>query len=307
MRFAKAVDVNAYDRSAGGYKFASETPKSFFALIGDANLDRVALTTDKATYSISGLDTYSLMRPGRISQFGSASPKTFSTRREFTYWLDDARRIHSYPSNPELDRLSINVKDILDGISTANGKLACSAVFDDRYYMFYAPSGQSVNNAAIVVDLISGTLTRDTYTVGVASAIVNGSRLLAFMSDGTMRQLESSTPATVTGVSVVSRELGTANDSWMAGRQRIYSDGAAATTATLTWTPYKVGAAGAKTTTMSLAPSAGETRTDTLCALGTGVKGRSIQMEFSGNMPSGTKFYAWQVEADGRVQEAGTS
>lgn len=299
MRCALSVDVNAFDRSGGGFKFASETPKAFFYLSGDANLDRLALATDKATYSISGLDAYSIMRPGRISQFGSLSPKSFGTRRDVTFFLDDARHLRVIPGGNDLDKNSFAVKDILDGISSSRIGKAVGATYDDRYYLFYSPSGSSINKHAFVFDLLSGTLTKDDYDLlGIVAAVNFQSKLLAFMSDGTIRQLEAGT-SNVT-INISSREIGTDGDSWQAGRQRIYCDDTNSSMI-MKWSGFKSGQVA--TDTISTNADGADVRTDRLTALGKSLRARSVQFAMTGAVPGGSKIYHWSVEQEDRVTE----
>ena len=307
LRYALTVDVNAYTRSSGGFRFASESPKQFFSLVGDANLDRIAIATDKGCYAISGLDTFSIMRPGRISQFGTNSPKSFSTRRETSFFLDDARRIHTFPQHQEFDKLSTNVKDILDGIPSAYISKACSGVFDDFYYLFYTPSGQTVNNRAIVIDLISGSLSRFSFSLGVTSVVVNGSRLLGFMSDGTILNIASGS-STVSGVSIATREYKAdqrMGSYWSGKRQRIFVDDDP-NTITASWTAYP---SGSSVTDAALSEnSAGsDVRTDRYTAINKAIRGKTIKFGLSGTMNAGTRLYEWQVEAEGRSSGADVS
>jgi hypothetical protein len=299
MRCALSVDVDAFDRSGGGFRFASENPKAFFYLSGDANLDRIAIATDKATYSISGLDAYSIMRPGRISQFGTFSPKSFGTRRDVTFFLDDARHLRVVPGGDDLDKNSFAVKNILDGISTDRIGKTVGATFDDRYYLFYTPSDGDKNKHAFVFDLLSGTLTKDDYLdIGVNAAVTFKSKLLGFMSDGNIRQLETGT-SNVT-INISSREIGTDGDSWQAGRQRVYCDDTNSSV-TLKWTGFKSGEF--ITDTISTNADGTDVRTDRLTSLGKSMRARSIQFAINGTVPGGTKFYHWSVEQEDRVSE----
>lgn len=298
MRFASLIDINSFERSPGSFEFVDESPKAFFYLSGDANLDRLALITNKATYAISGLDTYSLMRPAKISQFGTLSPASFGSRREFTFFLDDTRHFRIIPGGNELDGQSLAVKNILEGISTSNVSKVVGTVYDDRFYLFYTPSGQASNNSAFVFDMLSSTLTRDTLEYGVVATVVFDSKFLAFMSNHTVRRLEVGN-ANV-NIALQSREIGTDGESWQAGRQRVYCDDTNSTV-TMSWTSFRNGA----TLTDSIDTNADGTdvRTDRLTSLGKSVRGRSIQFGLTGAIPGGTKLYHWSVEQEDRISE----
>ena len=300
MRFGLAIDPDNFDRSSGGYKFASENPKAFAYLPGDANIDRFMVITDRATYAINGIDAYAMLRPSRVSQYGTPAGKSAVTRRERTYFLDDARQLRVIPGQSNMDALSWQVKDILDGISSTYVGKCIGATFDDRYYLFYPASDQTANRNALVFDIISGTLSRDTFgTAGIVATFQIAGKFIALFSDGTAKRLEEGS-STVT-VTLTTRELGTVGNSWASNRHRVYGDSAAAKSLTLSWVNYKDGAT--ITDTISIAPDSTEPRIDKFTDASKAARGRSIQFGLTGTVPSGWKLYGWEIETEGRSSE----
>ena len=297
MRFSLAVRLDDRPHTAGGYKFASENPQAFSPLLGDLNLDRIGMFTDKGTYAISGFDAFSLMRPSRISQFGTNSPKSVVGRRETTFLLDDARHLRNIPGQSSLEGRSQDVKDILDGIPVASIGKAWGAVYNDRYHLFYTKSGDTTNKVSFVVDLLSGTLVQDSYSTGVVCSFMFGGKLILVKSDGTATQLEAGT-SDVT-VSVTSRELVTDGDSWLMDRQRIYADANVGKSFAMSWTGYPQG--NSVSSSVPLDPVLGSVRIDVVSPLGKGISGRSIQAGFSGAIPGGKRIYEWEFETEARV------
>ncbi len=304
LRFSLGVRLDDSPLTAGGFKFANENPQAFAPLLGDINLDRIALFTDKGAYALAGFDAYSLMRPARLSQFGTLSPKSVVTRRDTVFMLDDARHLRSIPEESGLETRSHDVKDVLDGIpsptlpATYGISKAWGAVYDDRYHLFYCKSGDTSNKYSFVIDLISGTLVQDSYATGIVCTFQFGGKLIGVKSDGTGTQLESGT-SDVT-VNVLSREIVTDGDSWLMERQRIYADSNAGKSLTMSWTGFPIGAAPI-TSSIPLDPVASSVRIDVSTALGKGISGRSIQAGFTGAIPGGKKIYEWEFETENRV------
>ena len=304
MRFSQGVRLDDQPFTAGGFKFANESPKAFAPMIGDLNLDRLAMFTDKGTYLVSGFDSFALMHPSRLSQFGTQSSKSVVTRRDSTYLLDDARHLRSLPNRSGLESESFDVKDVLDGIPappsmTYGVSKAVGAFYDDRYHVFYCANGDTTNKTAFVVDLISGTLVQDTYSVGIVCTFSIAGKLVLVKTDGTATQLESGI-SDVT-ISVKTRELVTDGDSWLMERQRVYSDCAAGKNLTMTWTGYPLG-----NSMMSVIPLdsvSGSVRVDVLSKLGIGLVGRSIQAGLAGTVPGGMRLYEWEFETEARVSQ----
>ena len=303
LRFSVGVRLDASALTAGGFKFANENPQAFAPLVGDINLDRIALFTDKGAYSLAGFDAFSLMRPARISQFGTNSPKSVVTRRDTIFLLDDARHLRSIPEAAGLESRSHDVKDILDGIpaptspTTSGITKAWGAVYDDRYHVFYCKNGDTTNKYSFVVDLISGTLVQDSYITGIVCTFTFGGKLIAVKADGTASQLEVGT-GDVT-VSVTSREIVTDGDSWLMERQRIYAESNTGKSLTMSWTGFPVG--GSISSSIPLDPVAGSVRIDVSTLLGKGMTGRSIQAGFTGAIPGGKRIFEWEFETEGRV------
>jgi hypothetical protein len=300
LRFAKVVDPQNFDRSSGGFKFISETPKAFTALPNGANTLEVGLFTDQSFYSITGLDAYALMRPSLVSQTGTSSGKSVITRRGETFFLDDVLHIAQVPFSQTVRARSIDVKNILEGIPSTRISYVNSAVFNDRLYMFYTPSGVTVNNSAFVIDLTNGSLVRDYYgaTKGVVTTFMFEGAFVACHSDGTMAQLESDTAASVTSCSLVSREIVAFEDTWLADRQRFFTSDATMTP-TAAWYAYPSGSS--VTDSISFNSAGTDVRTDRFTGLSKGIRGKSIQFGLSGAMVSSTQIYAWQVETENRV------
>jgi hypothetical protein len=297
MRFSLGVRLDDRPNTAGGYKFASENPQGFAPFLGDLNLDRIAMFTDKGAYSIAGFDAFSLMRPARISQFGTNSPRTVVTRRNSIFLLDDARHIRNIPDQSGLESRSHDVKDILDTIPTSAITKAWGAIYDDRYHLFYTKSGDTTNKYSFVVDLISGSVVQDSYGTGTVCTFLFGGKLIGVRSDGTGTQIEAGT-SDVT-ISVTSREIVTNGDSWLMERQRIYADSAATKSLSLSWTGYPIG--NQVTSSLPLDPVGGSVRVDVSTPLGKGMSGRSILASFTGTVPSGKRIYEWEFETESRV------
>ena len=304
LRFSIGVRFDDSPLTAGGFKFANESPQAFAPLIGDINLDRIALFTDKGAYSIAGFDAFSLMRPSRISQFGTNSSKSVVARRETIFMLDDARHLRSIPDEGGLESRSYDVKDILDGIpsptipTTYGITKTWGAVFDDRYHLFYCKNGDTTNKYSFVVDLISGTLVQDSYSTGIVCTFQMGSKLIGVKSDGTASQLEAG--ASDVTISVTSREIVTDGDSWLMERQRIYAESNTGKSLTMSWTSFPTGAAPI-TSSVPLDPVASSVRIDVSTVLGKGISGRSIQAGFSGAIPGGKRIFEWEFETEDRV------
>lgn len=306
LRFASIINPDNFDRSSGGFKFANELPKAFTKLPSGANVQEVGMFTDSAFYSISGIDAYSLMRPSLLSQVGTLSPKSVVTRRGDTFMLDDARNITQFPINPTVRRRSDDVKNVLEGITSARLPYVNSAVLNDRFYLFYTQSGQSVNNTAFVIDLMNGSIVRETYGTdrGVVCTFMFEGNLIACLADGTAFEVEGGGSGTVGSCSLVSRELTSTEATWAAERQHVYSNDNESTP-TMSWINYPAG--DTVTATLDLDPATGNVRADRYTALGKGARGKSIQFSITGTLDSGTEIYDWQVETSDRVSQADTA
>jgi len=303
LRFSDIINPANFDRSSGGFKFTSEMPKAFTKLPSGANVQEVGMFTDKAFYSIAGIDAYSLMRPSLLSQYGTLSPKSVVTRRGDTFLLDDARFISQFPPNQTIRQRSMDVKNILDGIDTARLPYVNSAVFNDRFYMFYTQEGQTVNNTAFVYDLTNGSIVRETYgTVrGVLCTFEFEGHFIGCLSDGTAIEFESGVTGTVGSCSIVTRELTSFQETWMANRQIVYTSDSDSTPV-MSWINYPAG--DTVTSNLDIESDAGNVRTTRKTALGVGARGKSIQFSMTGTLKSGTEIFSWQVETEDRVSQS---
>jgi hypothetical protein len=193
--------------------------------------------------------------------------------------------------------------EVLEGIPTARLPYVHSAVFGDRFYLFYTPSGGTVNNFAFVLDLLTGTIAREAYGSGkgVVTTFQFEGAFVGCLSDGTAIRFEASPTGSVSDCSVLTREINAAVDTWMAGRQYVYCSDSASTP-NVVWNNFPEGQT--VTSAISLDAAGTEVRTNRASALGKGIRGKSVQLGISGTILGGTEIYQWQVETEDRVTGA---
>lgn len=303
LRFSQVIDPDNFDRSSGGFAFPSEVAKSITVFPTSSMIQQVGIFTDQSLYMLSGLDAYALLRPGLVSRYGTKSGKSLAVRRGDTFILDDALHISQFPSNQTTRARSMDVKNVLEGIPTARLPFVNSAVFGERFYLFYTPPSGTINNYAFVLDLMTGTIAREYYgaTKGVVTTFQFEGAFVGCLSDGTAHQFEASPTGSVEGCSVLSREITAAFDTWSAGRQVFYASDSASTPNAV-WNNYPDGQT--VTSAIDLNAAGSDVRTNRYTALGKGIRGKSVQLGISGTILGGTEIYQWQVETEDRVSGA---
>lgn len=303
LRFSQIVDPDNFDRSSGGFVFPSEVAKAITVFPTSSMIQQVGIFTDQSLYMLSGLDAYALLRPGLVSRYGTKSGKTLATRRGDTFILDDALHITQFPSNQASRNRSMDVKNILEGIPAARVPFVNAAVFGERYYLFYTQSGRTVNDYAFVLDLLTGSIAREFYGdgKGVVTTFQFDGSFIGCLSDGTAIKFEATPTGSVTGCSILTREINAMNDTWMAGRQVVYCSDSASTPNAV-WNNFPEGQT--VTSAISLDAAGTEVRTNRYTALGKGIRGKSVQLGLSGTILGGTQIYQWQVETEDRVSGA---
>lgn len=303
LRYSQVIDPDNFDRSSGGFTFPSEVAKSITVFPTSSMIQQVGIFTDQSLYMLSGLDAYALLRPGLVSRYGTKSGKSLAVRRGDTFILDDALHISQFPSNQTTRARSMDVKNVLEGIPAARLPFVVGTVFGERFYLFYTPSGGTINNYAFVLDLMMGTIAREYYgaTKGVVTTFQFEGAFVGCLSDGTAFEFEASATGSVDGCSVLSREITAAFDTWSAARQVIYcSDSASSPNAV--WNNYPDGQT--VTSVIDLNAAGSDVRTNRYTALGKGIRGKSVQLGISGTILGGTEIYSWQVETEDRVSGA---
>jgi hypothetical protein len=197
----------------------------------------------------------------------------------------------------------MDVKNILEGIPAARIPFVNSAVFNDRFYLFYTQEGRTVNDYSFVLDLMTGTIAREFYGdgKGVVTTFQFEGNFIGCLSDGTAIEFEASPTGSVSGCSVLTREINAMNDTWMAGRQVVYCSDSASTPNAV-WNNYPEG--DNVTSAIDLNADGSNVRTNRYTALGKGIRGKSVQLGLSGTILGGTKIYQWQVETEDRVSGA---
>ena len=303
LRFSQVIDPDNFDRSSGGFTFPAEVAKSIAVFPTSSMVQQVGIFTDQSLYMLSGLDAYALLRPGLVSRYGTKSGKSLAVRRGDTFILDDALHITQFPSNQASRNRSMDVKNILEEIPAARVPFVVGATFGDRYYLFYTPSGGTINNYAFVLDLLTGTIAREFYgnTKGVVTTFQFEGNFIGCLSDGTAFRFEADPTGSVAGCSVLSREINAAFDTWMAGRQVVYCSDSASTPNAV-WNNYPDGQT--VTSVLDLNAAGSDVRTNRYTALGKGIRGKSVQLGISGTIVGGTDIYSWQVETEDRVSGA---
>lgn len=267
-------------------------------------VDPITVFTNASVYRLDGIDATSLSRPTYLGPHGCPYPRTIAQHGGMLYWVDCENQLQVFGGGEMRQVSRFKVDNIL---ASANLTKATGAWLNDRYYLGYQPSGQTVNTSALVFEELYNEFCQDLFAAGDCGQLVTinstGGRLVyMFSSVGQVYQLESASTTdagTAIPVTITTREIH--NEMWGridAGRVGIVCDpGSETLTISRTWKPASVGVSG--TINLSNMPS-GETTAYLWEHLSTdeapGGSGISVIVSITGNMVGGTNIYSLVME-----------
>jgi hypothetical protein len=196
-RFAHAatiIDGQVQPNSAGLSDFGSEiitaiTPESSGIRAGDGMI----AWTNAAVYLLSGIDAIQLSRPANIGPYGTLSPGSIARYKNAVVWVTPERELRTL-GNEIGDISSRMVEDVLYAIPASRIPYIESAIYRDRLYVGYTPSGGTKNTNALVFDARTqgwsidniSTLSGATFCKWATTVVSNETRLLCFDTTGWM-------------------------------------------------------------------------------------------------------------------------
>jgi hypothetical protein len=105
--------------------------------------------TDRSVYRFDGIDAAALSRPAYLGPHGTRSPATIAEHNGLVYYVDaelQIRMLSGYQTKAISDR------KVEDKTKSATMLWASGACYNNRYYMFYRPSGASVYKNCLVYE-----------------------------------------------------------------------------------------------------------------------------------------------------------
>lgn len=149
FRFRRAVEfiteTQADPRSATVLSFPGQQVRGFGKT--PANVlggDSIWIFTDSEGYVVDGFDAISLSRPVPIGKHGTPAGRSVAVKNSVIFWLDQERQIRVMAPGGVGDAPSRNtIEDKLAAIAVLGD--VCSAYFQERYLLAYAPTGANTN------------------------------------------------------------------------------------------------------------------------------------------------------------------
>lgn len=143
--------------------------------------------TDANVYAIAGHSTSQLSQVGRVANIGTPAPYSVAVDKGSLYFVDNEMQVRVIAGGSIQSISRHIVDDKLKAVPGARRPWMSGAVFGDRYYLAYTPSGSS-NTKIILWDFARGMWTSDTPPVACSGLIApfdgEAVRLLAIGQDG---------------------------------------------------------------------------------------------------------------------------
>lgn len=317
FRFAPAPDPLT-SRAATYIQIPGETVNSFAVTSsGSLSANTVWMFTQVKTRMLAGFDGFSLSQPQADFDIGCSMPASVDAYKDAIFWGDDnlqMRRFsygraalygysgsYGYDLAPAISKRVVS--DRTTTIPVVSLPWVCGLATFDRYYFFYTPAGQTVNNRCLVFDETIGCFVEDTLSVGAQSAVVanlaSGRQILFQGSDSHVYRHENSTSTTSHAVALTTRELsdGMWNPTFF-GRVGVTIDAQSGQTMSLTKTLKPTGATDASTIDLATLPVNASAapqmwRWDSRAtSTQPGLNGVSSQIAMTWTMRPGTRLYS---------------
>lgn len=113
--------------------------------------DNLVVFTRNSKYIISGSDKSTFQLRQAPGQKGTYSQETTQADRNYIYYLSDDGEYKFNGTSDEL--LSQEVTDIVREITSVNPEDAATALTNNRFYVFYTPTGDSRNSKCLVYNI----------------------------------------------------------------------------------------------------------------------------------------------------------
>lgn len=168
-------------------------PGTFQAIVPMASstlgADTIFLFLDDGVFVTGGNISSQLQQVSRVSEFGTISPDSIRVLNGQVFYLDTEMQLRVMRGG-RIDSITKDlVDDLLAAIPTARRDNVTSAVFGDRYYIFFSESGGTTNTIGLVYESIAGTWVKDVPPKTIEGLMSwnngTGKRLIAFALDST--------------------------------------------------------------------------------------------------------------------------
>ena len=282
--------------------------------------DGVAVFTDGSVLLTGGTDSNQMQRMTRISTFGTVSPLSIASLNNIVYYLDTEMQVREFSGGQPQSITRSWVDDQLAGIPADYRKYADAAVWDDKYYLFFTPSGATTNTKGLVWnanELNERQWVNDTPVLAIQSLIswFDGTnqkkRLIAITASGTAVEYDLSTQTTDQGANITCTvtlpEIVAPDGKILTVNQiGVIADqvtGSTSNTLTRTYKP----AGGAATSNLNLA-NASNNQINLYDGAQTGASnGTSVQVKLVLGLTAGKKVYRIDAEIEERNHGFGKS
>lgn len=324
FRFSQNAPVTGSNapKNAAFHKIQGETIMGIIDYPGQTyGVATVAFFTNKKTYWVSGVDSFSLSRLNEVrNSIGTIAPRSISKRNGEVYCLGNDRQVWRYGyfagtgySYASADETAISRYVIDDRLKTADFTNAYGAATEYGYVLSGKSPGDSTQNTMFRYDGIRGAWGSDRFTVTGISGMMNfdsaigDRRLLLFGDDGKIYWHEKAGEIQDAGsyipVRITSREITTNMWSLMCS----YHLGMIATLPatkpvfTITKTGQRTGTI--TTSTLDFTGAAGNRvyRKDVMADSAKsmpGVRDVSIVVDIQGNVSGGMRFKSIMLEVE---------
>lgn len=148
-RRSGAVDADAPVTMSLGSHNVTCIKSMASSLIGS---DTIFVFTDQGLFATGGSTSGQLQQLARVSKFGTISPYTVEELNGKLFYLDTEMQVRELAGGQPQNITRSWVDNNLAGIPAAYRKYATGAVWDEKYYLGYAPSGATTNTAILVWD-----------------------------------------------------------------------------------------------------------------------------------------------------------
>jgi hypothetical protein len=189
-QFVTFEEGQIYERSGGVLNLGNETIQCIIPVAASsAGASTSLIFTDRSVFSTYGSEIRQLMQVGRISSIGTVSPLSVVSDKGDTYFLDTDMQMRVIRGASVTSAITRNIiGETFQGVPVARRKRVASCVHNNYLYVFYTPSGGTVNTKAAILDLDRGMWVTDTPPVTIEGAMSfhtgTGRRLLVTGVDG---------------------------------------------------------------------------------------------------------------------------
>lgn len=196
---AEVIDGQVQPRSGGSALFGNETVNALMPQAGGIySGDGVLSWTEKAVYQMSGVDAFQIGRPNNLGAYGCTSPGSVARIRDTVVWVTPGRQVMAIGG--DLGSLSSRqVEDFVKSVDVGRWDNIESVVFNDKLYICYSPTGETVNRKALVWDArtqgwcshLIGTTSGASFAKWAKKLVGADERLLCFDASGWMFEYDN--------------------------------------------------------------------------------------------------------------------